>query len=124
MKIHKNETAADYGRRVLLTLIAEHKGYKYDSKKGLTDLQTGHFVSDKNNVIAKALLGQMTTERDLETFESIVRIVSKLYIYEKIAEQARPLLAEHQIELPDTQKIESHQTGTVEWFRKLSDLCQ
>jgi hypothetical protein len=124
MKIHKNESAADFGRRVLLTLIAEHKGYKYDPKRGLTDRQTGHFVTDKANVMAKTLLGQMTTERDLETFESIINVVSKLYIYEKVAEQARPLLAEHQIELPESQKIESYQTGTVDWFRKLSNLCQ
>jgi hypothetical protein len=124
MKIHKNETAEDFGRRVLLTLVAEHKGYKYDSKKGLTDLHTGHFVTDNANVIAKNLLGQMTSEKDIETFESIVNVLSKLYIYEKVAEKARPFLSEHQINLPETQKIESYQTGTVDWFRKMSDICK
>jgi hypothetical protein len=124
MNKYKNETVEEFGRRVLLTVVAEHRGYKYDPKKGLTDLTTGHFVTDKPNVMAKTLLGQMTSEKDLATFESILKVLTKLYIYEKVADQARPMLAEHQLELPDAQKIESFQTGTVEWFRKLSEICK
>jgi hypothetical protein len=123
MKKHKAETAEDFGRRVLLTRIAEHKGYRYDPKRGLSDLQTGHFVTDNKNVMAKTLLGQMTSEKDLETMESIVSVITKLYNYEKLVEGCRGLLQEHGIVLPESQKLESHQTGTVEWFKRMMQVC-
>lgn len=123
MKPHKNETADDFGRRVLMTKIAEHKGYKYDAKKGLSDLKTGHFVTDNQNVIAKTLLGQMTSEKDLATMESIVNVISKLYNYDKLVEGARDLLKEQGLDLPEAQKLESHQTGTVEWFKRMMQVC-
>lgn len=123
MKPHKNETTDDFGRRVLLTKIAEHKGYRYDSKKGLSDLKTGHFVTDNQNVIAKTLLGQMTSEKDLATMESIVSVISKLYNYDKLVEGARDVLKEQGLDLPESQKLESHQTGTVEWFKRMMQVC-
>lgn len=123
MKRHKTETAEDFGRRVLLTRIAEHKGYRYDPKRGLSDLQTGHFVTDNKNVMAKTLLGQMTSEKDLETMESIVSVITKLYNYEKLVEGCRDLLQEQGIVLPESQKLESHQTGTVEWFKRMMQVC-
>jgi hypothetical protein len=124
MKRHKTETAEDFGRRVLLTKIAEHKGYRYDPKKGLSDLHTGHFVSDNPNVIAKSLLGQMTGEKDIATMEGIVTVISKLYNYDKLVEGARDLLKEQGLDLPESQKLESFQTGTVEWFRRMSEICR
>jgi len=124
MKRHKTETAEDFGRRVLLTKIAEHKGYRYDPKRGLSDLKTGHFVTDNVNVMAKTLLGQMTSDKDLMTMESIVSVISKLYNYDKLIEGARDLLGEEGLTLPESQKLESHQTGTVDWFRRMSDLCK
>jgi hypothetical protein len=124
MKRHKTETAEDFGRRVLLTKIAEHKGYRYDPKKGLSDLKTGHFVTDNANVMAKTLLGQMTSDKDLMTMESIVSVISKLYNYDKLVEDARDLLGEEGLTLPESQKLESYQTGTVDWFRRMSDLCK
>jgi hypothetical protein len=124
MKRYKIETAEDFGRRVLLTKIAEHKGYRYDPKKGLSDLQTGHFVTDNPNVIAKSLLGQMTNEKDIATMESIVAVISKLYNYEKLVEGARDLLKEEGLIIPEAQKLESYQTGTVEWFRKMMKACE
>jgi hypothetical protein len=124
MKKYKTETAQEYGRRVLITKIAEHKGYKYDPKRGLSDLKTGHFVTDNTNVMAKTLLGQMTSDQDLATMESIVSVISKLYNYENMVEGARDLLKEEGLTLPEAQKLESYQTGTVEWFRKMSEICR
>jgi hypothetical protein len=124
MKRHKTETAEDFGRRVLLTKIAEYKGYSYDPKRGLSDLKTGHFVTNSANAMAKTLLGQMTSEKDLMTMESIVSVISKLYNYDKLVEGARDLLKEQGLDLPESQKLESHQTGTVDWFRRMSDLCK
>lgn len=124
MKRYKTETAEDFGRRVLLTKLAENKGYKYDPKKGLSDLQTGHFVTDNANVIAKSLLGQMTSEKDIATMESIVAVVSKLYNYDKLVEGTKELLSTEGLTIPEAQQLESYQTGTVEWFRKMSDICK
>jgi hypothetical protein len=124
MKRYKTESAEEFGRRVLLTKIAEHKGYKYDPKRGLSDLHTGHFVTDNANVMAKTLLGQMTTEKELATMESIVSVISKLYNYNKLVEGARDLLKEQGLELPESQQIESYQTGTVDWFRRMSEICK
>jgi hypothetical protein len=124
MKKHKTESAEEFGRRVLLTKIAEHKGYKYDPKRGLSDLHTGHFVTDNANVVAKTLLGQMTSEKDIATMESVVSVISKLYNYNKLVEGARDLLKEQGLELPESQQIESYQTGTVDWFRRMSEICK
>ena len=123
MKRYKTETAEEFGRRVLLTKIAEHKGYRYDSKRGLSDLKTGHFVTDNANVMAKTLLGQMTSDKDLMTMESIVSVISKLYNYDKLVEGARDLLKEEGLDLPQAQTLESHQTGTVEWFKRMMQVC-
>jgi hypothetical protein len=106
-----------------LTKIAEHKGYRYDSKRGLSDLKTGHFVTDNANVMAKTLLGQMTSDKDLMTMESIVSVISKLYNYDKLVEGARDLLKEEGLDLPQAQTLESHQTGTVEWFKRMMQVC-
>jgi hypothetical protein len=124
MKKHKNESTDEFGKRVLLSKIAESKGYKYDPKKGLSDLKTGHFVTDNVNVIAKTLLGQMTSEKDLATTESIVAVVSKLYNYDKLIEAVQPILSEEGIDLPESQIIESSMTGTVEWFRRMMQVCK
>lgn len=124
MKKHKNESTDDFGKRILLTKIAETKGYRYDVKKGLSDLKTGHFVTNNANVIAKTLLGQMTSEKDIATTESIVSVVSKLYNYNQLVEAAKSILAEEGIVLPESQKIESSQIGTVEWFRRMMQVCE
>jgi hypothetical protein len=104
--------------------IAESKGLRYDTKQGLTDLKTGHFITDQQNVIAKTLLGQMSSEKDLATTESILNIIGKLYNYESLIAKAKPILEEHDFQLPEARTIESYQTGTVEWFRKMIGLCE
>jgi hypothetical protein len=66
----------------------------------------------------------MSSNRDLATSESILNVIGKLYNYEKLVEMAKPILEEHDFQLPEQQKIESHQTGTVEWFRKMIGMCE
>ena len=66
----------------------------------------------------------MSSDKDLATTESILTVIGKLYNYEKLIEMARPILEQHEFPLPEQQKIESHQTGTVEWFRKMIGMCE
>ncbi len=120
----KNESLEEFATRVLIASIAESRGLKYDPKQGLRDSKTGHFITDQPNVIAKTLLGQMSSEKDLATTESILNIIGKLYNYESLIAKAKPILEEHDFQLPEQQKIESHQTGTVEWFRKMIGMCE
>ena len=120
----KNESLEEFATRVLIASIAESRGLKYDPKQGLRDSKTGHFITDQSNVIAKTLLGQMSSEKDLATTESILNIIGKLYNYESLIAKAKPILEEHDFQLPEQQKIESHQTGTVEWFRKMIGMCE
>ena len=79
----KNESLEEFATRVLIASIAESRGLKYDPKQGLRDSKTGHFITDQPNVIAKTLLGQMSSNRDLATSESILNVIGQLYNYEK-----------------------------------------
>ena len=66
----------------------------------------------------------MTSEKDIATMESIVSVITKLYNYDKLVETAKPLLAEEGLSIPESQQLESYQTGTVDWFRKMSNICK
>jgi hypothetical protein len=70
-------------KHILLKSIAEAKGLKYDQEQGLTD--DDGVVQDEHH-IAKRLLGQMTTEKDMATVESIVNVIIRLPNYEKLIE--------------------------------------
>jgi hypothetical protein len=98
-------------KHILLKSIAEAKGLKYDQEYGLTD--DDGVVQDEHH-IAKRLLGQMTTEKDMATVESIVNVIIRLPNYEKLIEAART-----ELELPYQPQLESHATGTPSWFRRM-----
>jgi hypothetical protein len=88
-------------RDILLVHLAEQKDIEFK----MEDLE-----SDANTV-AKQILGQMATSKDLETVESIVRIISKLPNYDKLVEGVK-----EQVDLPDT---EAFIAGSAAWFRRL-----
>jgi len=100
-------------KELLLSSIAEAKGLAYSSELGLVENDIN--ITDENQ-IAKRLLGQMTTDKDLATVESIVNVIIKLPNYEKLIEAARK-----EIELPKQNTIESFQIGTVAWFRRMME---
>ena len=58
-------------RDVLLSSIAESKGFKYNDGK-LTNVETDVIIATEAHEISKMLLGQMTTEKDIATVESIL----------------------------------------------------
>lgn len=100
-------------KEILLSSIAEAKGLQYSSELGLVE---GEISITDNNQIAKRLLGQMTSDKDLATVESIVNVIIKLPNYEKLIETARK-----ELELPRQNTIESFQIGTVAWFRRMME---
>jgi hypothetical protein len=100
-------------KEILLSSIAEAKGLQYSSELGLVEDEIS--ITD-NNQIAKRLLGQMTSDKDLATVESIVNVIIKLPNYEKLIETARK-----ELDLPRQNTIESFQIGTVAWFRRMME---
>jgi hypothetical protein len=106
----------DY-RQELLASIAEAKGYYYDN--GLVEKSTDTVVAVTEHEIAKVLLGQMSTEKDVATVESILSVVSKLPNYDKLIESVKSELSAAGFAVPETEQIESHQTGTPGWFRRM-----
>jgi len=100
-------------KHILLKSIAEAKGLDYDQENGLVE---GEELIQDEHQIAKRLLGQMTSEKDLATVESIIDVIIKLPNYEKLIESARDHL-----DLPKQPQLVSHATGTPSWFRRMMD---
>ena len=116
----KNKTAQH--RDSLLSSIAEAKGYTYTNGE-LANATTGAVAAVEAHEISKLLLGQMTTEKDIATVESILNVITKLPNYDTLVKGARSTLAEDDVTLPDVTSIESRQTGTVAWFRRMMEAC-
>lgn len=106
-------------RQLLITTIAEAKGYHYDN--GLVDKDNQQVVAVTEHEVAKILLGQMTTESDLATVDSMLAVISKLPNYDSLVEDVRSQLETAGVSVPKAAQIESHQTGTPGWFRRMMD---
>jgi hypothetical protein len=110
-------------KHILLASLARHKGLKYSYKNGLIDESSGEATKDPNK-IAKTLLGQMANPKHILTVEGILSVIQKLPDYDQMVAQARETLAKKGIALPESEKIESYQTGTPEWFRRMMEACK
>ena len=106
-------------RTLLINTIAEAKGYHYDN--GLVEKSSNNVVANTEHEIAKLLLGQMTSEKDIATVESILSVISKLPNYESLIESVRKQLETEGYIVPRAAQIESYQTGTPGWFRRMMD---
>lgn len=106
-------------RHILLASIAKAKGMKWSFQNGLINRENNELITKDPNEIAKKLLGQMTNERDLVSVESILKVIIKMPNYEELVAEARETLAKDGVELPEAPKLESYQTGTPSWFRRM-----
>jgi hypothetical protein len=111
-----------YLKDVLLSSIAQHRGMYWSEQGGLVDTEYNELITEDSHEIAKKLLGQTATYKDLNSYESIIDYIIKLPKYELLIAEARMVLAEENIELPYADTIESYQPGTNAWFRKLIGL--
>lgn len=116
----KNSDIAAWARDVLLASIAEKRGLTYIQGRLLDD---GIVIAEDDNAIAKKLLGQMTAGKHIESVDSILSVITKLYNYDQLIESAKLQLAEQGIQLPQSQNLESQKIGTVEWFKRMSEIC-
>lgn len=113
-------------RHILLSSIARARGMKYSPKSGLVDPETNEVVpnGDDWNVIAKQLLGQTATVKDIRSVESIINYIKKLPNYEELIAAAQETLGRSGIELPKKEAIESFQPGTIGWMRQMIDIVK
>lgn len=111
-------------RHILLSSIARAKGMKYSPKSGLVDPETNEPVKggDDWNTIAKQLLGQNATVKDIRSVESIINFIKKLPNYEELVAAARETLGKSGVELPAKEAVESYQPGSIGWMRRMIDL--
>jgi hypothetical protein len=74
------------------------------------------------NQIAKVLLGQTATVKDIQSVDNILDFIKKLPNYEELVAGARETLGKQGITLPEnTISFESKQTGTPAWFRRMME---
>jgi hypothetical protein len=113
-------------RHILLSSIARARGMKYSPKFGLVDPETGEPIEsgDDWNNIAKQLLGQTATVRDVRSVENIINYIKKLPNYEELVAAARETLGRSGIELPQKEAVESFQPGSIGWMRKMIDIVK
>jgi hypothetical protein len=90
-------------RNLLLQHLAEQRELELDLEK----------IDRDPHWVAKHVLGQMAESRDIETVDSIVKIISKLPNYHSLVEGVKD-----QIELPDP---ESFIVGSAAWFRRMME---
>jgi hypothetical protein len=111
-------------RHILLSSIARARGMKYSPKFGLVDPESNEPVpnGDDWNVIAKQLLGQTASVKDIKSVESIIDYIKKLPNYEELISAAQETLGKSGIELPKKEAIEHYTPNSPAWMRKIIDI--
>lgn len=113
-------------RHILLSSIARARGLKYSPKFGLVDPESNEPIpgGDDWNNIAKQLLGQTATLKDIRSVDTIISYVKKLPNYEELVAAARETLGKYNIELPTKEAFENYEPGSIGWMRKIIDLVK
>jgi hypothetical protein len=97
---------------------------KYSPKHGLVDPETNEPIpqGDDWNVIAKKLLGQSATVKDIRSVESIISYIKKLPNYEELIAAAQETLGRSGIELPKKEALEHYTPNSPSWMRRIIDI--
>ena len=113
-------------RHILLSSIARARGLKYSPKFGLLHGDTNEPVEngDDWNVIAKQLLGQTATTKDVKSVDGIIAYIMKLPNYNELVAGARETLGKQGIELPVKEAFESYVPGSNAWMRKMINIVK
>jgi len=111
-------------RHVILASIAKTKGMKWSFQNGLMNRETNEVITKDPNEIAKKLLGQTASPKNLQDPEAIIDYIIKLPNYEEMVADARQTLAKDGVELPVAGQVESYTPGTGAWFRKMIEIIK
>ena len=111
-------------RHIILSSIAKVRGMKWSPNNGLMSGDGKELISKDTNEIAKKLLGQTATVKNLQDPEAIIDYVIKLPNYEELVADARETLGREGVKLPVAGKIESFTPGSGAWFRKMIEVIK
>lgn len=111
-------------RHIILASIAKARGMKWSFQNGLMNRETNEIITKDPQEIAKKLLGQTATHKDLKDPESIIDYIIKLPNYEELVADARETLSKEGVELPHANTVESYQPGSGAWFRKMIEVIK
>jgi hypothetical protein len=113
-------------RHIVLSSIARARGFKYSPKFGLLHGDTNEPVEngDDWNVIAKQLLGQTATTKDVKSVDGIIAYIIKLPNYDELVAGARETLGKQGIELPVKEAFESYIPGSNAWMRRMINIVK
>lgn len=108
-------------RLIMIASVAKGLGYKFSNVNGLSNRETGDFITKDPNEIAKQLLGKSASAKDLDSVESIHAIIKKMPNYEELVADAKDNFEKQGLRLPES--IEN-QTGSREWYREVMELLK
>lgn len=113
-------------RHIVLSSLARARGFKYSPKFGLLHGDTNEPVEngDDWNVIAKQLLGQTATTKDIKSVDGIIAYIIKLPNYDELVAGARETLGKQGIELPVKEAFESYVPGSNAWMRRMINIVK
>jgi hypothetical protein len=114
-------------RHIVLSSIARSKGIKYSPKFGLVDPETNEVLpnGDDWNSIAKTLLGQSASVKDIRNVNTILDYIIKLPNYEELVAAARDTLDRDGVSLPKkTNTVETYTPGSIGWMRRMIDIVK
>jgi hypothetical protein len=111
-------------RHVILASIAKERGMKWSFQNGLVNRESNEVITKDPNEIAKKLLGQTATPKDLADPEAVIDYIIKLPNYEQLVADARPTLEKEGVKLPNAGQVESYTPGTSAWFRKMIEVVK
>lgn len=92
----------------------------------MVDIETNEPVpgGDDWNTIAKQLLGQTASVKDIRSVESIIDYIKKLPNYDELVAAARETLGRSGIELPQKEALEHYTPNSPSWMRKIMDIVR
>ena len=98
-------------RAILISSIAKAQGYKFNAGQGLVDRITNKSISKNADEIAKTILGQGASGKDLDSVESIIAKIKGDPNYKNLIADAVDKFKEEGLELPEQANLD--QTGTM-----------
>jgi hypothetical protein len=111
-------------RHMILSSIAKARGMKWSFQNGLMNRETNEVITKDPNEIAKKLLGQTATPKDVQDPEAIIDYIIKLPNYEELIADAREALGKEGVELPKAGQVESFTPGSSAWFRRMIEVVK